>query len=128
MKEIHSWTPREPSERIARRLFGKAEAAAGKSRRRELWGWLTPAAACGLTMLLAVGGMNRRAESLEVKGDPTFFAAVMLNPAWSNTQQMVRLSQMDENVQWNVWPKLIPPGPASSLREVQGAAATNLIR
>jgi len=53
---------------------------------------------------------------------------VMLNPAWSNTQQMVRLSQMDENVQWNVWPKLIPPGPASSLREVQGAAATNLIR
>jgi hypothetical protein len=87
-----------------------------------------PVAACGLTMLLAVGSMNRRAETLEGNDDSTLLAAVVLGPASSNAPQMVRLSRTDENVQWNVWPKLIPPGRPSSDPGVGNAAATNVNR
>lgn len=124
MKDIHSWQPRQPSGRIARQLFERDGRNTEASRRTERWGWLTPVAACGLTMLLAVGSMNRPAESLAGNNVNMDFAAEMRNPASSNTMQMVRLSEMDENVQWNVWPKLSPPLASSVL----DAAATNLTR
>jgi len=138
MKEMHpwendlrSWTPRRPSTRIARRLFGKAELAPVALRRAQLW--LTPVAACVLTMLLAVGSINHRAQSLVSKDNPAFFAAMMLDPGSSNMQPMVWLSQMDENVQWNVCAQLTPPGKSRrdqspSILEVRSAAATNLNR
>jgi hypothetical protein len=128
MKEMHLWTPRQPSQRIARRLFGKAHQAPAPWRRAELWGWLAPTAACALTLMLAVGGMNRRAESGESRVNPDGLAAVMPGPDVSNTQQLFRLTQMDENVQWNVWPALTPPGASSAIQDVRGGAATNLIR
>jgi hypothetical protein len=126
MRDIHSWEPRPPSERIARRLFARDGAKAEKVRRIERWGWLTPVTACGLTMLLAVGSMNRHAASLAGSDDPAEFAAEMLNPASSNTLQLVLLSDMDENVQWNVWPKLAPR--RESALEGEDGTATNLIR
>jgi hypothetical protein len=128
MKEIHSWKPRQPSERIARQLFARDGRNAEAVRRTERWEWLTPVAACGLTMLLAVGSMNRPAESLAGNDVTMDFAAEMLNPASSNTMQLVRLSEMDENVQWNVWPKLSPLIASSSALEGEDASATNLTR
>jgi hypothetical protein len=127
MSDIHSWQPRSPSARIARELFGREESNAEKARRMERWGWLAPAAACGLTMLLAVGNMNRHAEVL-AGNDETNFATEMLYPTSSNTLQQVRLSQADENVQWNIWPKLTPLTTAVSVLSVEDATATNLIR
>jgi hypothetical protein len=79
-------------------------------------------------MLLAVGSTNRRAATLEAKDANTFFAAVMLDPTSSNTQQFVRLIRMDENVQWNVCPALTPRSLSPSIPDVQNAAGTNLAR
>ena len=128
---LRSWTPRRPSNRIARRLFGNAELAPVALRRAQLW--LTPVAACALTMLLAVGSINHPAQSLETKDNPALFAAMMLGPGSSNFQPMVWLSQMDENVQWNVCAQLTPPGmprrdQSPSILPVPCAAATNLNR
>ena len=54
-KEMSQWRPRQPAERLARRLFGQAEPAPAALRRAEFWHWLTPVAACALTVLVAVG-------------------------------------------------------------------------
>ena len=54
-KQLQSWTPRRPSPEIARRLFGPAETPSVRpALRASAWNWLSPAAACALTMLLAV--------------------------------------------------------------------------
>lgn len=126
MRDIHSWKPRQPSARIARELFARESANAAKARRVERWGWLTPVTACGLTMLLAVASVNHHAESLAANEAGADFAAEMLNPSSSNVLQLVRLSEKDENVQWNVWPKMTPL--VASALEVEDSPATNLTR
>ena len=105
-KQLRSWTPRRPSAKIARRLFAKAAPAPGFLRRAEVWHWLTPVAACVLTLLVAVQGGNRRLSPLGVRDTPAVFALAMCNAASSNVQQTFVLSKMDENMEWNVWPHL----------------------
>ena len=129
-QQARGWTPRKPADRIARRLFGTAVPKPAAWRRMEVWGWLTPVAACALTFLLVVGNVDHRPGLPENKGGLTFFAAEMLMPSSSNVQQTVRLSQLDENVQWNMLSPLTPPGPArhgeaAALREAGRAIPTN---
>ena len=130
-QEMREWRPRKPSGRLARRLFGRAELAPVTLRRAEFWNWLTPVAACALTVLVAVGSANHRGEALEGKDGTILFAGVGFEPGSSNVPQMVRLSQIAENVQWNVCPELAPPAgmparEASAMVGAQRAAATNL--
>jgi len=130
-QEMRQWQPRKPSDRLARRLFPRADLlnaahkapAATALRRAEFWNWLTPVSACALTVLAAVGSANYRGEALEGK-------AVMFNAASPDAPQLVRLSQLDENVRWNVCPELArPAGSALGEPPAPGAgraAATNL--
>jgi hypothetical protein len=132
-REMRQWRPRPPAGRLARRLFGRADAAPAALRRAEFWHWLTPVAACALTILVAVGSANYRGESPEGKGGPMLFAGLTPDSGLSNVPWTARLSQLDENVQWNVCPKVTPPtgtplGESSALVEERRAAATNLNR
>ena len=61
------------------------------------------------------------------------FAGLLVDPGASNLPQTVLLSEMDENVHWNVFPKLAPPagthiGESSATAGARRAAATNLNR
>jgi hypothetical protein len=103
-KQLQSWTPRRPSAKIARRLFAKAEQAPRFLRRAEVWSWLTPVAACVLTLLVAVHSADCRLPRLSAQDNTSFFATLMFNAATSNGPQTFVLSKMDENVEWNVWP------------------------
>ena len=132
-QEMREWKPRPPGQRLGRRLFGRAELAPAALRRAEFWNWLTPAAACVLTLMVAVGSANYRGESPEGKGQPVLLAGLNLDPAFSNVSPMVRLSQLDENVQWNVCPDLAPPtatplGESPAIAGGRPATATNFNR
>jgi hypothetical protein len=132
-QEMRKWQPRTPSPRLARQLFGRPELAPGTLRRAEFWHWLTPVAACALTVLVAVGSANHRGEALDGKAGAALSAGFNFDPASSNLPQMVRLSQLDQNVQWNVCPELAPPatasfGESSALVGARRDAATNLNR
>lgn len=100
---MQSWTPRRPSVRIARRLFGTAAPAAVLPFGAEVWRWLAPAAACLLTLMVVTHDAGRRLPR-SVPDNAAFFATLMCNAATSNAQQTFVLSQMDENVEWNIWP------------------------
>ena len=99
-KQLQSWTPRRPSPKIARRLFGPAE----KPLSRNAWNWLSPVAACALTMLLAVHSANRAPARLAQDSNTTLFASLMLDIAVTSNIANVSFSGMDENVEWNVFP------------------------
>jgi hypothetical protein len=130
-QEMRGWQPRKPAARLARRLFGRADHAPAALRRAEFWSWLSPLAACALTVLVAVGSANYRGGSLEGKDGPDLFNGLSLDPVAPSAPRMARLSQMDENVQWNVCPELAS-SPGTSFGESSGpagerrAAATNL--
>lgn len=102
--ELRSWIPRRPSAKIARRLFGPAAPAPSFLRRVDLWHCLTPAAACILALMVVAHGADKRLARMSVPDNATFFATLMFNAASSNSPQTVMLSQLDENVEWNVWP------------------------
>ncbi|MGD0413311.1 MAG: hypothetical protein ABSC18_16590 [Verrucomicrobiota bacterium] len=132
-QEMGEWRPRKSSKRLGRWLFGRAERAPVALRRAEFWHWLTPVAACALTVLVAVGSGNHRGEALEGKGGPILMGGFHFDPGSSNAPQMVSWSQADQNVQWNVCPELTlaagdqsgaSPAPVGAGRE----AATNLNR
>jgi hypothetical protein len=132
-QELGKWKPRPPSERLERQLFGRTEAAPARRRRTEYWNWLTPVAACALTVLLAVGSANYRDKSVITEQEAMAMGGLRLNAGWSNLLQRVVWSEMDENVQWNACPKLVPVAeaqigkpPASS--GTPRTAATNLNR
>ena len=108
--------------RLARRLFGRADAAPAALRRAEFWHWLTPVAACALTVLVAVGSANYRDKHDVGEGGGVVFAGWILDPGASNLPQGVLLSEMDENVQWNVCPKLAP------MAEAQASASVSAVR
>jgi hypothetical protein len=132
-QELREWKPRKASERLARRLFGSAELAPVALRRGEFWNWLTPVAACALTVLVAVGSANHRGVALDGNGGPIASDGFNFDRSSSNVPQVVRLSQLDENVQWNVCPELaLAEGSvfgASSAKAGAGReAATNLNR
>jgi hypothetical protein len=69
-----------------------------------VWHWLTPVAACVLTVMVAVQGASRHLPRLNAPDDAAFFATMAFNDAKSNVQQTFVLSKMDENLEWNVWP------------------------
>jgi hypothetical protein len=110
-KQLQSWTPRRPSSKIARRLFAAEAPAASLLHRREVWHWLTPVAACVLTVLVAVHTSGRR--EARVPDNATFFATMVYNAVTSNVTSTYALSKMDENMEWNVWPH---PFPAQTSR------------
>jgi len=131
--EMGQWKPRKPSERLGRWLFGRAELAPVALRRAEFWHWLTPVAACALTILVAVESGNHRGESLESKNGPVLMGGFHFDPGPSNVAQMVSWSRTDQNVQWNVCPELTlaAGGQSAESPAALGAereAATNLNR
>jgi hypothetical protein len=102
--QLQSWTPRRPSPKIARRLFGAVESSSlGLARRAAAWNWLSPVAACALTMLVAVHTANRVPGRLAAGSNATRFASLVLNAAASSNFAAFSLSQMDENMEHNVW-------------------------
>src|SRR5271157_1301266 len=100
-KQLQSWMPRRPSARIARRLFAKAAPAHVFLRRTDVWNWLTPAAACAMTLMVATHGPSRHLPRLSVPDNASFFATLVFNAATSNGPQTFVLGKMDENVEWN---------------------------
>ncbi|HZM05636.1 MAG TPA: hypothetical protein VFC44_21750 [Candidatus Saccharimonadales bacterium] len=102
-KQLQSWTPRRPSPKIARRLFRASRPNGLPPDRAPLWSWLTPLAACALTLLIVVNSSNRPAMPLVSGTNGAFFAISMLDAGSSNLP-VYSLSQRDENLEWNVWP------------------------
>lgn len=104
-KQLQSWTPRRPSPKIARRLFGPAPTPSLRPlRRAEAWNWLSPVAACALTMLVAVHTASHAPGRFPQAPNPAFFASLMLDAAASSNFAAFSLTEMDENLQWNIWP------------------------
>jgi hypothetical protein len=122
-KQLQSWTPRRPSAKLARRLFSRSAPAATFLHRREVWHWLTPVAACILTLMVAVNSTNRHLPRLSVPGNDTFFATLFINAVTSNVQSTFVLSKMDENMEWNVWPH---PFPAQTSHRAASHSSLNL--
>jgi hypothetical protein len=98
--QLQSWKPRPPSPRLAHRLFGPAQAA---PRRVAAWNWLSPVAACALTMLVALHTASRVPGRLAQGSNATLFASMMLNAAVTSNIASYTVSEVDENLEWNVW-------------------------
>ena len=102
---LQSWTPRRPSPNLARRLFGPAQKPSLRpARRAEAWNWLSPVAACALTMLVAFHTASRAPGRLTQGSNATFFATLMLDAAATSNIATFTLSEMDENLEFNIWP------------------------
>jgi hypothetical protein len=102
--QLQSWTPRRPSPEIARRLFGPAAAPSLRpARRAGAWNWLSPVAACALTMLVAVHTASLMPGRLASGSNATFFSTLLFNAASSSNIAIYSANQMDENVEWNFW-------------------------
>ncbi len=126
---MQSWSPRRPPAELRTRLFPHAKPTAHSYRRRaELMSWLTPVAACVLTVVAAWGGATRHVVAYDAKDNTTYAAMIPVNG--SNAQQQFVLSRSDVNLQWNVWPNAFSSkvtnfsAPPSSL-ESWNAATTN---
>jgi hypothetical protein len=103
-KQLESWTPRRPSRKIARRLFGATPKPAGRSHRAHAWSWLTPLAACALTFLVAVHSGTGPSGQFDNHTNGASFATFMLDAAVSSNPATYSVGQTDENLEWNVWP------------------------
>jgi hypothetical protein len=100
---LQSWTPRRPSPKIARRLFGPAEKPFTRpAPRAGAWNWLSPVAACALTMLVAVHAASRAPGHRG--SDAAFFATLMLDAAATSNIAPISLSEVGENLEYNIWP------------------------
>jgi hypothetical protein len=67
------------------------------------WNWLSPVAACALTMLVAVHTASHVPGRLVSGSNATFFATLMVDAAVSSNIATFSLSEMDENLEFNVW-------------------------
>jgi hypothetical protein len=121
-KQLESWTPRRPSPRVGRRLFGApvtANAATTPFRRTAGWNWLAPMAACALTMLVAVHTASQATVPLANRDSDGSFFTFMLRAATSSSNLATfSLSQMDENMEYNVWRHAshhLPTAPSAEL-------------
>ena len=104
-KRLQSWTPRRPSPKIARRLFGPAEMPSLRhSRRGDAWNWLSPVAACALTMLVAVHSASRAPGRLTQGSNAPFLTSLILDAAATSNIASFAINEMDENLEYNVWP------------------------
>lgn len=102
-KQLQSWTPRRPSPKIGRRLFRAERNAGWRLHRAHTWTWLTPLAACALTVLIALHSSSRPYAQLASRDHSAFFATFMFDAASSSNLATYSLSQRDENLEWNVW-------------------------
>jgi hypothetical protein len=102
-KQLESWTPRPPSPKIARTLFGAPPKPAGRSHRAHAWSWLTPLAACALTFLVAVHNTTGTSGQFDNHTNASF-ATFMLDAPGSANPATYSVGQTDENLEWNVWP------------------------
>jgi hypothetical protein len=93
---------------VGRKLFGKVGPAPALLRRTEVWHWLTPAAACVLTLMVVVNTASRHLPRMGAPDKASFFATLMFDTGVSNMQRTFVLSKMDENVEWNVWSHPFP--------------------
>jgi hypothetical protein len=101
---LQSWTPRRPSPKIARRLFGPAEKPSWRpARGGNAWNWLSPVAACALTMLVANHAASHAPGRLAQSTNAAFFATLLVDVAASSNMATFSLSQVDENIEYNVW-------------------------
>ncbi len=100
---LQSWTPRRPSPEIARRLFGPAEKTSLRpARRAGAWNWLSPVAACALTMLVAV---HTASHAPGRRGsEAAFFATLMLDAAATSNIASFSIGEIGENMEYNIWP------------------------
>jgi hypothetical protein len=105
-KQLLSWTPRRASPKIIRRLFAPASRT---SRRAQAWNWLSPVAACALTMLVAIHVASRMPAPLAQGSNGAIFATLILNAAANSNIVTYSLNQMDENMEFNIWPHLLVP-------------------
>ena len=130
-KQLQSWTPRRPSPRISRRLFGVANETVAPSHRAHLWNWLTPMAACALTVLVAVHSETTPAVRLAGPTNGAYFATFTVD-AESSSLGRYSVNQGDENLEWNVWPHaslpvtpLVPAEPQVHLNAGNSVKSTN---
>lgn len=102
--QLQSWKPRRPSPEIARRLFGHAETPSLRpASRAAAWNWLSPVAACALTMLVAVHAANRLPGHLAQGSNAALFASLAPSAAVTSNFASYSVNQKDENLEWNVW-------------------------
>jgi hypothetical protein len=109
---LESWSPRQPADKIARELFEAGHAprptrvtSVTVRHRIEILSWLTPVAACCLTVLVMCGNATRHAISSSAHDNATFFAMASSNVALKTFE----LSKANENIEWNVWPHASSP-------------------
>jgi hypothetical protein len=67
------------------------------------WNWLAPFAACALTMLVAVHTATLATTPLASRNSNGSFFTFMLTAADSSNLATFSLSQLDENMEYNVW-------------------------
>ena len=130
--QLQSWTPRRPSPKIARRLFASMEKPSlALARRAWAWNWLSPVAACALTMLVAVHAASRSPGRSAAGSNAPLFALVALNAAASSNFAALPLSQTDQNLEYNVWSHathhlaVLPRAEATLRREFWSVIPTN---
>jgi hypothetical protein len=129
-KQLQSWKPRRPSSRVARRLFGAEWKAATPLRRTAGWNWLAPVATCALTLLVAVHTASIATVPMTSRSNSGSIFTFMLNAAASSNLPAFSLSQMDENMEWNVIPtnhhlSLVPPSEARARLDIFNVIPTN---
>jgi hypothetical protein len=82
-------------------------------------------------MPVAVHAASRAPGRLGQAPDATYFASLMVNAAFSSNVVTYSLSQVDENLEWNIWPHLthhisvFPGVQAAPRRDVWSMIPTN---
>jgi hypothetical protein len=98
-ERLRSWSPRQPSSAIKRRLFPKLQPE--RAPHETGLGWVLPIAACavGALLLLQIAGGERPA-----RGAVPFFAMIGSNTvSKSSSTREIMFASADVNLQWNVW-------------------------
>ena len=106
--QLRSWTPRPPSDRVARRLFGR-ERKPGvweALRAPDLWQWLSPVAAGLVTIAVFLSGGGQRPIQGGSGECATFYATVMAGASHQSNsfRQTFAMNRSTVNMEWNVIP------------------------
>jgi hypothetical protein len=88
---------------VARRLFGIGGEAAMPGRSMAGWNWLAPLAGCALTMLVVMHTATLATTPLASQTNSGSLFTIMLTAADSSNLATFTLSQLDENMEYNVW-------------------------
>jgi len=105
--QLRLWEPRQPSAKVARRLFGRRAPEGWEGlRARVLLQLLTPVAACLVTVVVFVAGGGPRPAPDGQVGCATFYATVVAgSPLESNAlRRTFAMDRSSVNMEWNVIP------------------------